>query len=459
MEDYALKIVYGLFGATVTVSLFIAVYQYFFERKKIFLLSIFYWLATLASLIVNIFVQNKESDLYFFSVFSTFVSQFVLAEVMCQIKGIKLSYKGLILFFAMTNVVSNILKHLDLSYEIYITVAVFGAVFPVFYALKLVYKKNNSPFTSAQFLFFLFSILLAAHYLDYAFLKGEKELFVIASAVAFFLLHVIATLIPMVVNEYNLYVKNLNLEHEISQRVLEVRKKDLQLWESNKIEVLGRFSGVLAHELNTPISAISIAVASIGNTLARAPMDINKIYDKLDKIKLVLRQITSMTTALRTASGDLVGENLSKVDLRDVINENKNSMEEFCKKNNIAISIGFHDQDYPVEANKNEISQVLKTLILNMMDTLKRMPDPWLKITLNKDSTNCFIIFTDSRDAKATLKNGNLNGENKNIYDVGVSLDIVVIKSILKTHKGEVDFSFENSNQKTVLTFPISKGN
>lgn len=459
MEDYALKIVYGLFGATVTVSLLIAVYQYFFERKKIFLLSIFYWLATLASLVVNLFVQDKESDLYFFSVLSTFVSQFVLAEVMCQIKGIKLPYKWLILFFAVTIAISNILKHLDQSYEIYITFGVFGAVFPVFYAVRLVYKKNNSAFTSAQFLFFLFSILLTVHYLDYAFLKGEKELFVIASAVAFFLLHVIATLIPMVVNEYSLYVKNLNLEHEISQRVLEVRKKDLQLWESSKIEVLGRFSGVLAHELNTPISAISIAVASIGNILARTPVDMDKVYDKLDKIKLVLRQITNMTTALRTASGDLVGENLSRVDLRDVINENKNSMEEFCKKNNISISIDFQDQDYPVDANKNELSQVLKTLIINMMDTLKNRPNPWLKISLNKDASNCFIIFLDNRDSKATLKNGNLNGENKNVYDIGVSLDIVVIKSILKTHKGEIDFSFENLNQKTVLTFPIRKGN
>lgn len=456
MEQYALQFVYGLFGSTVLLALFMAAYQYYCERKKIYFYSFLYWAAALLSSIVNGLVSNIESHLYLFSILATFTSQLVLSFVITEIRGLKINTKKLIIFCIAFFIAGEILRFFNFSFGVYTTASLLGAILPVFYGLYLVFKNKRTPFTSAQRMFYFFCFLLTMHYLDYAYFRAHAELFVFALSAAFFLIHVISSLMPMVVNEYHLYVRNMNLEKEIEERVLEIRKKDQQLWESHKLEVIGRFSGVLAHELNTPLSAISIAISSIRKYLESEVIDKIKVTDKLEKIRLVLQQIISITSVLRSASGDLKKENPSTIDLKEVIMENLQQIQNYCLERNIKFDFQPDQEPYPIQGDKGELAQALKTLIINTTDTLKEDETPWIKMSLKKDSSFCYIYYSDSRDKKNSLEQHVFTKDPTRTLNLGLNLDIVVIKSIIENHQGKINFDFDNHNQKVIFQFPLS---
>lgn len=446
MEEYGIKIIYGFFAATVLLALATACYQYFHDRNRIYLLSILYWFSILASSAVNAIVENVESYYYIISVFATYCSQTVLAYVICETRGVKYSPKYLNYFFIAGYIIAEFFRFMNLPFELYITLAIFVSVAPVFYSLWLIFTQKNNKFTSAQKLFYFFCLILALHYLDYAFFKSHSHLFAYASAIAFLILHVLSTLMPMVVNEYALYVKNKNLEHEVEQRVVEIRSKDLQLWESNKLEVLGRFSGLLAHELNTPLCAVSLASTSIKKSLLDEVVDKTKILDKVDKIKKILDQIIQITTTLRSASGDLKKENLYKLNLNQFFMDEANFIDSFCAQSDIEYRFQTKSSNISILGNKNELSQVLRTLILNSMKfTDTSSAKPWIQIDLEKEDKYCFLKYSDSRPKNQSMNSNMLNND----------LDLIVIKSIIENHQAKMDFDFNSPNQKVIFKFPL----
>lgn len=447
MEEYGIKIIYGFFVATVILALATAYYQYIYEKNRIYLLSILYWFSILASSAVNAIVENVESYVYIISVFATYCSQTVLAYVICETRGIKYSPKYLNYFFLAGCLVAEVFRLLSLPFIIYITFSIFVSITPVFYSLWLVYTKRDYKFTSAQKLFYFFCLMLTLHYLDYAFFKTHSHLFAYASAIAFLILHILSTLMPMVVNEYALQVKNKNLEQEVERRVEEVRDKDQQLWESNKLEVLGRFSGLLAHELNTPLCAVSIASTSIKKSLEEPIIDKIKIYDRVDKIKKILDQIIQITTTLRTASGDLKKENLYALDLHQFILEESEFIASFCLKSNVEYRQSIKDSKIPIWGNKNELSQVLKTLVLNSIKFANAMSKQWVQIDLEIEGEFCLLKYSDSRIKDQSINSNLLNND----------LDLIVIKSIIENHQAKMDFDFKSQNQKIIFKFPLNQ--
>lgn len=448
MEEYGIKIIYGFFTATVVLALAIACYQYIHEKKRIYLLSILYWFSLLSSVAVNVLVPNVDSRLYILAVFSNYFSQTVLAYVICETRGLTYSPKNFNYFFIISYFITEFLRSLSYPFEVYITFFIFVAVSPVFYSLWLVFAQKKNKFTSAQKLFYFFSLILSLHYLDYGFFKTHPNLFAYASAAAFLIFHVLSVLMPMVVNEYALYIKNNNLEQEIEHRVIELRNKDQQLWESNKLEVLGRFSGLLAHELNTPLCAISIASTSIKKSLQKEIVDKVKVLDKVEKIKKVLYQIIQITTTLRTASGDLKKENLEFLDFNHFLSEETQFIESFCSKSNIEYRLNTENSKIFIMGNKNELSQALRTLILNSVKFVTFSSNEWIQIDLTKENDYCVLTYSDSRLKNQTMKMNTTMFNN--------DLDLLVVKSIIENHQAKMDFDFNSPHQKIVFKFPLT---
>lgn len=453
MEQYALKIVYGLFVATAIVSLLIAIYQYIFERSKIYLFTIYYWLSILISAFINFFVTDKESYFYLLSMTCTFTSESLLSLIMGLIRGLTFNFRFLLRIYFVSTILSFVFRYAGYSFEVYVFINLIGAVFPVFYTTLVSLKNKKPPFTSAQTLFYLFCIILSLHYLDYPFFKSDSKLFTIGSAIAFFLFHVISAMIPMAVNEYHLHIKNLNLETEIQKRILELRQKDQQLWESNKQEVIGKFSGILAHELNTPLSSISLAVSSIQKFLNTPNITTDKISEKLESIKLVIKQITAMTSTLRVVAGEQMGKKISLFDLKRIFLSHEEKIRELCENNQIQFSYQITQENCLINGNDNEMAQLFKTLFLNSVTSIAHQANRTISFEIKKTKKSCILILLDSRapNLKPPFNEISLNP----VINSEVNLNMVVIKSIVEAHKGVLEFAFTPTHYKITIELPL----
>lgn len=458
----ALKIVYGLFGATVFLALLISIFQLVVEKQKIYFYSVLYWSSVLLSSIINVFVADLHSPLFAFAALGSFISQSVLAKVMCEIRNSNYNFKIPTLFFLILVCFGLILDfNIQLPFEIYASILTIGACFPVFFAAYITIKNKKNSFTSGQILFFVFSIILSLHYLDYPFFKSKPDLFIIASAVAFMLIHTLSALIPMVVNEHSLFIRNNNLENEVRARIADLRIADQQIWESNKLASLGRFSGVLAHELNTPLASISMASQSLLNQIASGKVELQSFSERIKKIKDIVGQISSMTSVLKTAAGDQVGGQFKNFDLKNTILDLERSTQEYCMKKNIQFNVEIKGKRFFSIGNQTEISQVIRNLLFDSIEGQKDIANPWINLSLiSGDNTNQ-ISITDSRKVNlSSVFNQDIllsdNSRENLLNNHNFGLNIVVAKAIVESHKGQMEFDFKSEFKRVILTLPIN---
>lgn len=457
----ALKIIFGLYLGTIVLALTIAIFQFFIEKNRIYLYSVLYWSAVLLSTTVNIVITDNYSLLFPLAGVGTFASQYILAKVMCEIRGLEFKPKIPVLVMLVMLISSGVLNYFRFPFEMFATVLVLGGAFPVFYAFYLVVKKKKTPFTSSQWLFFTFALLLTLHYLDYSFTKNNPELFAVGLVIAFMLIHGLSGLIPMVVNEHSLFLRNQNLELEIKDRVADLRKADQQIWESDKLASLGRFSGVLAHEINTPLATISMAAQYILNHTVKSESNIEGISKKAKKIKEVVTQITSITSILKTASGDQVGTNFVKFNLSQVLSTITRSTQEYCLKKSIAFSFEDLTLQSEVLGNENEIAQSIRNLLFDAIEGQADISKPWIHVKVFSHDSKIQIVISDSRsnrsqnhinDMTIFSKNDHANTSTNQNY----GLTLVVAKAIFESHHGSIDFDFETENTRIYLTLPNS---
>ncbi|MCB0415443.1 MAG: HAMP domain-containing histidine kinase [Bdellovibrionales bacterium] len=453
-DESAIKIVYSLFGATVIFSLVISLFQLYYDRKKIYVYSSLYWTAVLVSSLVNLFVATNESVFYFISGFAVFVAQIILGLVMSEVRDVTLNLKNCVVVFIVCLLSSVVLKLYGFPFEVYSSVLVMSAPFPVYSVIYLSLKHKYTKFTSAQTLFFLAAAVMSTHYLDYSIVKARQEYFAIASVVAFFLIHLIASLMPMVVNELGLYIKNQNLEVEIQNRLQEIRKKDQLVLESEKLASIGRLSGLLAHQINTPLSSIYLAASGIIKYCTNNQLEGSIIVKNSNIIQKVVHQISQITGLLRIAAGDQIGLKTAPLSLSEFLHNIGLKLKEQASSQDVGLQFNIHDEHCEILANKDELLQVINISLSTVLKFVQKTGDSKLEVkTRDEDGKFIKLIFQDLSDGRSVSAE-DLSGE-KEFEDV--ELSFVVIKSIMEAHKGFMESSLKSHPRYIALSFPKSE--
>tara|TARA_B110001454_G_C12723330_1_gene436741 strand:- start:30394 stop:31776 length:1383 start_codon:yes stop_codon:yes gene_type:complete len=458
----SLKVVYLLFTATIIVALFMAVFQLVIEKKQIYFYSVLYWASILLSTVINLVVQDQQSLIFPLVGIGTFVSQTILALVICKVRNVNYNQKLGALVFIVAFIVTVIsAQFFMVPFEIFGYLLSFGSAFPVFLAFYLVFKEKRSKFSSGQTLFFSIALLLTLHYLDYAYFKNKPEFFILALSIAFLIIHTLSALIPMVINEYSLFVKNQNLEMEIQHRLTDLRKADLQIWESNKLASLGQLSGVLAHELNSPLASISITAQSILKLVSSDKIDRDSVSERAFKIKSVVENISKMTSVLREAAGEKKISHRTQIDLKTVVEDIERSTFEYCAQKNIQFSTAYRGSYFNIIGNQNETVQAIRNFLSEAIEAIDSSVSPWIRIELLESEENILISFSDSRQNNSHFADDDLKKVKTKSFNIqnysNLGLSMVVAKAIVEGQNGKIEFDFNSANRKTIVSFPKIK--
>ncbi|MCB0370329.1 MAG: HAMP domain-containing histidine kinase [Bdellovibrionales bacterium] len=444
-----IKLVYSLFGATVLLAFVMSLFQLYFERKRIYFYSSLYWFSILFNSAINIIAAQNQSTPYVILAISTFAGELVLATVMTSIQDISVKIKSCLLVFVVFLLIYLVLTFLKVSDNISSFTLLIGATYPVFQAAYFGFKNKTRKLTSGQILFFGAAVIMSIHFLDYPFFKSHETYFALASAIAFFLVHVLASLMPMVVTEYDLYLKNKNLEIEIQKRIQELRKKDQQVLESEKLASIGRLSGILAHELNTPLSSISTATNNILKQYEDPTNSDDIIVKNSHLIKKVISQISQITTLLKTASGDQVGLSLTKINLPEILKELEEYLVQTAQVEKVKLDIQFEFNEPFIQANAGELIQVIKMAYSSVIFSLKNSSQPKVKIGMHTSQGYLKLVFEGTSEGQTA----EITKESEVIHNL--DLNFVVIKSIMEAHKGYQESEITNNKAIISLSFPV----
>ncbi len=118
-----------------------------------------------------------------------------------------------------------------------------------------------------------------------------------------------------------LNILNRELEDKVLQKTELIIQQRQQLEYSSKMSTLGEMAGGIAHEINNPITMISLSNRLIRKLVQKQDMDPAKLGKLCDDIDNTVVRITKITTGLRIVSRDASEEKFAPAKLSEIFDD------------------------------------------------------------------------------------------------------------------------------------------
>ena len=238
----------------------------------------------------------------------------------------------------------------------------------------------------------------------------------------------------------NYYFAMLRIEkeekiREENYKTINDHKLSLSFAHHSKLISIGEMSAGIAHEINNPLTIISMSLAHMSKNLndsKRTAELVNTMCKALDRIKknIVSMQRFSHVTSINDFNAHSLNEIISNcMCLTAFKAKQENTIIKLDLQNNISIS-----------CNSLEIEQVLFNLINNAIDAVKNLDEKWIKVELTDGYDVVILRVTDSgegipEDLKVKLFDPFFT--TKPVGE-GTGLGLSLCKSILSKHNASI---------------------
>lgn len=166
-------------------------------------------------------------------------------------------------------------------------------------------------------------------------------------------------LVRLFVSQLSCLLETAELHDNLRQTLEQLKTSQVQLVETSKLAAVGQLAAGVAHELNTPLGAITVGCELIETFLHKDP---KKASERLENILGAARRMQEIIAKLLLYSS-YTGSARRPVDLSEVAADTLLLMQH----NNIHISLQ-PNRVARVWANPAEVQQIIRNLLLNAVD-------------------------------------------------------------------------------------------
>ncbi len=247
---------------------------------------------------------------------------------------------------------------------------------------------------------------------------------------------------------------NEELEQRVDERTKELVKTQEQLIQAEKLATIGTLAGGVAHEINNPLAVVLTNVQML-----KAVTTNKEDLESFDLIEMGAKRCQAIVQKLmKYARKPEAGAVTEVVDLNSVVDNTIAFLEYQLKQENVTIDVKRAKEIPYVNANNNELAQVLTNLVLNAKDAIK-VGERSGKIEIETLASNGMVGFKVKDNGHGIAK------ENMNkIFDPffttkdvgkGTGLGLAVTYGIVKKYNGDIDVQSKLDNGTTfTVTFP-----
>lgn len=165
------------------------------------------------------------------------------------------------------------------------------------------------------------------------------------------------------------------LERKVAERTRELTEAQRQLVRQDRVAAIGRLAAGIAHEINNPLGALSgfsegLLDRARDPTLASQPAFVDfpehlrLINQEVDRLKTIVQKF------LRFARSPVPKAEL--MDLNDVAREVVSLLANHARREGKVLALDLHGESLWVEADPEQLKQVLLNLALNGLDAVER---------------------------------------------------------------------------------------
>lgn len=258
-----------------------------------------------------------------------------------------------------------------------------------------------------------------------------------------------------VIAQMELRRSNKKLKESLAQ--IESQKEELV--ESSKMKTLGIMAGGVAHEINNPLSIISLYSGQMKKSLEQNTFVKDKLIYSCDKIDETVMRITDIVKALLNISRDSSKDFAAEFKLHKAIEDTLMLCSEKAKDTQIEIKVESDYLDRSVFFNSGELTQVMMNLISNSIDAVEEQDEKWIKILVSDEREFMKVSCIDS--GKGIYKDNieNLMDPFFTTKDPGkgTGLGLSISKKIMNLRNGNLVYDKNFPNTKFDILIPKVK--
>lgn len=239
----------------------------------------------------------------------------------------------------------------------------------------------------------------------------------------------------------NQYIGTLLLFKDITQHKLDIKeieeKQDIIVKQQQLVSI-GELAGGVAHDINTPISAIKTGILML-NTAENITPDQKEILQRMDNCAT---KIINIVNSMRNQIRNLGSDNVVKFKVSDVINDAKIITYHEVSKNKSKVEVDIKDDLY-VKGDPTKLGQVMTNLIVNAAQAYKDKEQGVIEVIVEGAPGNKVMIKVIDHaggfpeDIKPYVFKNILTTKGTSGTGLGLYLAYSVIKG---NFNGEIDF-------------------
>ena len=225
----------------------------------------------------------------------------------------------------------------------------------------------------------------------------------------------------------------------VGQDLTEIRRLQNQMLHSERLMTIGELSAGVVHEINNPLTSISV----YSEYLLKQGQDEGMAPDKIKRLQRIhdsSRRIFQFTQQL-IAYAKPTGEEPTLVDVADVLNKSLGFCEHVIRKANVTVEKQFGQDMPPVYGIGGQLEQIFVNLITNACHAMEPRKGGTLTLKVDKGQEGTLTIeVIDSgegippeivKDIFEPFYTTKKEGE-------GTGLGLSIVKNIITNHEGDI---------------------
>lgn len=238
-----------------------------------------------------------------------------------------------------------------------------------------------------------------------------------------------------------------------------VEERTEALVSTSKLASLGAMAGGIAHEINNPLAVINGTAKQISRFKAKGKLN-DKILDEgVEMIIHTSDRISSIVRGLRSFAREGADDPMEIASCKQLIDDSVLFCLEKFNHRGVKLEIIPVNPELKVSCRPVQLSQVIVNLLQNALDAVEKMPNPWVRISLEESGDKIVVRVRDSGGGIPVEVANKMMQPFFTTKPVGkgTGLGLSISHGIIESHKGEFKLNQECSN--TEFYFSVPKNN
>ena len=239
--------------------------------------------------------------------------------------------------------------------------------------------------------------------------------------------------------------------------ITEVKILKAELFQSEKMTLLGKLAGEIAHEINNPLSGLIIATQMLMEDAQAGQVDPKELYGELKSIEDDARRCKRFIEKVLNFSR-IIPEEKRLLNVNDTIEDALVLVQRQAQLDNISIQKTFSAGDLLVWGNSNNLQQVFINIVNNAREALSPAGGVIAmktRGTAKKRKKQAVIEISDTGKGIPEAMMAKVFDSFFTTKDKGTGLGLSVSKRIIEEHGGTISVSNrETGGASFVITLP-----